>query len=66
MRVGGGLGLVTPYAGLRIGGADSRRIQVGARWALAPEADIAFGVARTARGERAPEHAVQLNLRLNW
>ena len=62
----GGLGVVTPYTGIRLGDKGARTWRVGARWELAPEVHLGLDAARYARDNQAPKDAVKLYLRMSW
>ena len=60
-----GRGLLTPYAGLGLTGADDRRYRLGTRLTLGPGADVGLAAERADR-TAGPEHALTLNARLRW
>ena len=62
----GGLGVVTPYTGIRLGDEGARTWRIGARWELAPEVHLGLDATRYARDEHAPNDAVRLALRMRW
>ena len=62
----GGLGVVTPYAGIRLGDEGARTWRIGARWELAPEVHLGLDAARYARDEQAANDTVGLSLRMRW
>ena len=63
----GGLGLVTPYAGLGLAEAGDRTWRAGARWLLAPHLAMSLdGTRREPANDDAPEHAAQFRFTLRW
>ena len=62
-----GLGVVTPYAGLGLGGEGERSWRAGARWQVAPDASLSLeGTRREAAIDDAPEQALMLRGSLRW
>ena len=49
--LGAGVGVVTPFAGVGLGDGGERTLRLGARWALAPGADLHLEGARSETGE---------------
>ena len=63
----GGLGVVTPWAGLGLSGEGERSLRAGARWKLGP--DVSLGLEATRReaaNDDAPEHALMLRGSVRW
>ena len=58
--------VLTPYAGLSLGDAGSRRIRVGTQWHLAPEATVTLEATREDRRDEAPADALMLRGRLRF
>ena len=52
--------MLTPYTGLSLGDAGSRRIRVGTQWRLAPEATVTPEATREDRRDEAPADALML------
>ena len=63
----GGLGVVTPYAGLRFAGGGERWWRAGARWQAAPGASLSLeGARRESGNDGAAEHGVMLQAAVRW
>ncbi len=63
----GGLGTVTPYAGLGFAGDGARSWRAGTRWEVAPGARLGLaGTWREAAGHADPEHSLTLRGVLHW
>ena len=63
----GGLGTVTPYAGLGLAGEGARTWRAGTRWRVAPGARLSLaGTWREAAGYSGPEHSLMLRGALHW
>ena len=63
----GGLGVVTPWAGLGLAGEGERSLRAGARWKLGP--DVSLGLEATRReaaNDDAPEHGLMLRGSVRW
>ena len=56
----GGRGVLTPYAGLSLGDAGSRRIRAGTQWRLAPETALTLEATRDDPRDEAPADALIL------
>ena len=52
--------VLTPYTGLALGDAGSRRIRLGTQWRLAPEATVTLEATREDRRDEAPADALML------
>ena len=62
-----GLGVVTPYAGLGLAGEGARAWRGGARWRIAPEANLGLeGTRSEGAAGIAPEHGLMLRGALRW
>ena len=63
----GGLGTVTPWAGVGLAGEGARSWRAGTRWEVAPGARLSLaGAWREAAGHSAPEHGLKLNGAFCW
>ena len=61
-----GAGVLTPHAGLALGGVDGRAWRIGARWRPAPGATLALQATRREPPGAATEHGVELRGALGW
>lgn len=65
--VPGGIGVVTPYAGLGLAAEGRRSWRAGARWHASPFASVSLeGVRRGAAGDGAFEHSLTLRGAILW
>ena len=64
--LGGMPGTVTPYAGLSLGGEESRAWRGGAKWAVAPGASVSLEGTRTEAAGAEPVQEVKLRGALRW
>ncbi|MDE0202490.1 MAG: autotransporter domain-containing protein, partial [Rhodospirillaceae bacterium] len=63
----GGLGTVTPYAGLALVDEGAESWRAGAHWQMTPNANLSLeGTRREAANNDAPEHGVMLRASLRW
>ena len=63
----GGLGTVTPYAGLGLAGEDTRSWRMGAHWRLTPTASVSLeGARHEAANDAVPEHGLMLRGTFRW
>ena len=62
-----GLGVVTPYTGLGLGGNGSQSWRMGARWQVAGDKSVSLeGARREAANHDGPEHGLMLRGALRW
>ena len=68
LGVAPGMGVVTPYTGLGLGGEGMQSWRMGARWQLAPAASVSVegSLYETAANDDGTEHALMLRGHLNW
>ena len=67
LAASGGLGTVTPYAGLGLAGDGARSWRAGTRWEAPPGARLSLaGTWREAAGYSDPEHSLTLNGAFFW
>ena len=63
----GGLGVLTPYAGLGLAAEDSRTFRAGARWRFSAATRLNLEATRSEAGTgQAPDHGVALGLESRW
>ena len=64
--LGARLGVVTPFVGVGLGDGGERTLRLGARWALAPGADLHLEGARSETGEADAEQRTGLTFSARW
>ena len=67
LGVAPGMGVVTPYTGLGLGGGGMRSWRMGARWQLSAHGSVSLeGNRYEAANDDGPEHGLMLRGHLNW